>query len=153
MNGWCRGRTSESGEHTGNCHTVRKYWHTLFYPISQIIALFTHWRFVTTPCQTSLSMPLSTARAHSLYLWHTAVILRIVQMFTNETFRRSSWSMVKFSSKVFFKLRYICMVRPLRMTVLLLSVHPLPHQYTLCTWLAFLYTCPRPQIWSFLSKG
>ena len=32
-----------------------------------------------------------------------------------------------FSNKVFFKLRYICMVRPLRMTVLLLSLHLLPH--------------------------
>ena len=153
MNGWCRGRTSESGEHTGNCHTVRKYRHTLFYPISQIIAFFTHWRFVTTPCQASLSIPLSTALAHSLSLCHSAVILWIVQTFTNKIIWRSSWSLVIFSNKVFFKLRYICMVRPLRMTVLLLSVHPLPHQYTLCTWLAFLCTCPRPQIWSFLSKG
>ena len=133
-----------------HCEEVLAYFVLSHFPV---IAFFIHWRFLTTPCQASLSMPLSTALAHSLSLCHTAVILRIVQTFTNKRIWRSSWSLVIFSNKVFFKLRYICMIRPLRMTVLLLSVHPLPHQYTLCTWLAFLCTCPRPQIWSFLSKG
>ena len=55
MNGLCRGRSSGSGEHPGNCYIVRKSRHILFYPISQIIAFFTHWRFVTTPGQANLS--------------------------------------------------------------------------------------------------
>ena len=46
--------------------------------------------------------------------------------------------------------RYVgvqCMVRPPKMAVLLLSVHPLLSQclftYTLLTWLIFLHPCPR----------
>ena len=49
-----------------------------------------------------------------------------------------------------------CMVRPLRMAALLLSVHYLTSAcftYTLRTWPTFLYTCLRSQLVIFLSKG
>ena len=86
MNGWCRVRSSDSGEHTGNCYIVRRYRLTLFYPISQKISFFIHWMFVTMPCQGSLSMPFLIALAHSLFLCQTAAILSIVQNFTDKQF-------------------------------------------------------------------
>ena len=49
------------------------------------------------------------------------------------------------------------MVRPLEMAVLLLSVHPLPHQGLLhlhpTHMTTFLSTCPRPQLVIVLIKG
>ena len=49
------------------------------------------------------------------------------------------------------------MVRPLKMAVLLLSVHPCPTRacfpYTLLTGLTFLRTCPRPQLVIVLIEG
>ena len=49
------------------------------------------------------------------------------------------------------------MVRPLRMVVLLLSVHPQPNQSLLhlhlLMWLTFLHTCSRPQLVIVLIKG
>ena len=146
MNGWCRGGTSESGEHTGNCYFVRKYRHPLLYPIFQVIAFFTHWRFVTTLCQASLSMPFSKALAHSLSLYHTAVILRIVQTFTSKKLRRPGWSLVIFRNK-------LCMVRPLRMTVFLLSVHPLPTSTPYARDWLFSVLVPGPRFDLFCQRG
>ena len=108
----------------------QKYRRTLLYLASQLIPILTDWKFVTTLCQASLLMPFSNIPCTlSVSVSHTAVILRIVHTFTSKKIWRPRWSLVIFSNKVFFKLRFVCMVSSL-LSVLLLSVHPLPHQYT-----------------------